>query len=140
MKYTIIIFLLTLISPVFAQSTIKGKVTDAKTGEPILFGTVVVYQDGELIRGTETDFDGNYQIDSLATGMYDIEAAYTGYTASRITGVLAKEAEVVTLDITIQEGLLPSCVVKSINIPIIEQDAFQSGQIYNKDQIRRFGN
>ncbi len=41
---------------------LKGKVTDAETGEAIPFANVILYQDGEKIGGTISDFDGNYRI------------------------------------------------------------------------------
>ena len=48
-------FLLASLTGLVAQTTIEGKVTDAKSGEPILFGTIALYRGGVLITGTETD-------------------------------------------------------------------------------------
>ena len=41
-----------------AQTTLRGKVTDANTGEPLI-GATIVYGKG---KGTATDFDGNYSL------------------------------------------------------------------------------
>ena len=43
---------------VMAQTSLQGKVTDVGSGEPIIFGNVALYQNGNLITGVETDFDG----------------------------------------------------------------------------------
>ena len=68
MKHNRIIFsiplllasLLVLCSPAFAQNTkVKGRVTDAETGEPIPFANV--FFEGTTI-GVSTDMDGNYHI------------------------------------------------------------------------------
>ncbi|RME08971.1 MAG: hypothetical protein D6816_04955, partial [Bacteroidetes bacterium] len=61
-----------------AQTSLKGQVTDADNGQPILFGTVALYKNGVLITGGETDFDGYYSITELDPGTYDVEFSYTG--------------------------------------------------------------
>lgn len=63
----------------FSQSTLSGKVTDADTGEPILFGDVVIYRNGKLVIGEQTDFDGNYIISPIDAGTYDVVFKYVGY-------------------------------------------------------------
>jgi len=66
---------------------IFGTVTDADTGEAILFGNVVVFRNGEVIAGTITDFDGNYSITGLPGGSIDVEFQYVGYSSTRIENV-----------------------------------------------------
>ena len=61
-----------------AQTTLEGKVTDAVTGEPILFGTVALYKNDVLITGTDTDLDGNYFFSDMDPGNYDVEVSYVG--------------------------------------------------------------
>ncbi len=39
------------------NGTIRGTVTDAGTGEPVMFGTVLIQETGV---GTDTDLDGAY--------------------------------------------------------------------------------
>ncbi len=90
----------------FAQTSLQGKVTDVETGEPILFGTVVVYQDGQLITGAETDFDGNYQINSIDAGVYDIEIRYTGYFKIRVLDIIILEGKSNKYNMSIQEGAI----------------------------------
>ena len=74
---------------VIGQNTsLQGKITDQDNGEPILFGTVALMKDGNILTGTETDFDGNYSFSNIDPGTYDIEASYVGYQPTRITGVV----------------------------------------------------
>jgi hypothetical protein len=62
--------------PVYAQETIiKGKVTDAETGEALPF--VNVFYKG-TVSGVSTDFDGYYQIRSAAPND-SLVASYIGY-------------------------------------------------------------
>ena len=63
------------------KGVLKGIVTEKCTGEPLLSCNVVVKQNGEIIGGARTDFDGVYTIKGLAKGTYDIEfsTTYIGY-------------------------------------------------------------
>ena len=73
-----------------AQTTLEGKVTDAKNNESIIYGTIALYRGGVLITGTETDADGNYFLSDVQPGTYDMEASYVGYTTQRQTGIIIK--------------------------------------------------
>ena len=59
--------------------TMKGVVTDKKTGEPLIGCYVVLRQNGQIITGTRTDFDGNYTIKGVKEGIYSVEISYPGY-------------------------------------------------------------
>ena len=85
MKHNRIIFsiplllasLLVLCSPAFAQNTkVKGRVTDAETGEPIPFANV--FFEGTTI-GVSTDMDGNYHIDTRSQTGTQLKFSSIGY-------------------------------------------------------------
>ncbi len=59
--------------------TMKGVVTDQKTGEPLLACYVVLRQNGQIITGARTDFDGNYTIKGVKEGIYSVEISCPGY-------------------------------------------------------------
>ena len=100
-----------------AQTTLEGKVTDAETGEPILFGNVALYRGGNLVTGTQTDFDGNYSFTNIDPGTYDVEASYVGYTPQRQTGVLITAGRANRLDIELTSGvMIDEIEVKTIKI------------------------
>ncbi|MCB9297149.1 MAG: carboxypeptidase-like regulatory domain-containing protein [Lewinellaceae bacterium] len=65
------------------KQLIYGRVADLETGEPILFGSVAAYQNGVLVTGTETDFDGNFQL-WVPPGPTDLEVSYVGYQKQRV--------------------------------------------------------
>ncbi len=74
---TLVFILVSSFTTSFAQSgTIKGRVTDAKTGEG-LPGVNVILK-GKTI-GASTDFDGNYTIANVPAGYYSIYASYISY-------------------------------------------------------------
>ncbi len=64
----------------FAQdASIQGKVTDKETNEPIIYGNIALFKDGNLVTGTDTDFDGNYHLSNLDPGTYDVVASYDDF-------------------------------------------------------------
>ncbi|MBL0099328.1 MAG: carboxypeptidase regulatory-like domain-containing protein [Saprospiraceae bacterium] len=75
---TLIYVLFHLCTTIPENSTIEGKVTDLK-GEPLLFSTVALYQNGVVVKGVETDMDGNYFLSGIKPGTYDMEASIVGY-------------------------------------------------------------
>lgn len=58
------------------NNTIEGKVSDAKTNEPLTF--VSVYLSGTTI-GTSSDKNGNYKIGNIPEGKYTIVVSKVGY-------------------------------------------------------------
>ncbi len=60
----------------FAQYTLKGKVIDAETGDPIAFASV--FLKGKT-SGTTTDFEGNYFLKTSSIGD-SLSVSYLGYT------------------------------------------------------------
>jgi hypothetical protein len=98
---------------VFAQTgIIKGKLTDALTNEPIAFGDVLVLGTD---RGIATDLDGNYQIEGLAPGLYDIRASYLGYKEQTQYEIQVTSARPIEVNFALEEQaeLLDEVVVKA---------------------------
>ena len=66
--------------------TIKGKVTDAITGEALIGAAVRVM---ELpLTGVATDAEGEFSINLAQSGRYTIETSYVGYEPSVLKEVL----------------------------------------------------
>lgn len=77
---------------------LQGIVKDK--GEPIIFGSVAVFRNGVLLRGVETDLEGEYSI--LCQIGDAIEASYVGYTPQRfvVTASMFDESEnIVTIKV-----------------------------------------
>ena len=121
----------------WAQSSLEGKVTDASNGEALLFANVVLFKNGNLITGTQTDLDGNYVFSSVDPGTYDVEASYTGFPTQRQTGVVILAGKAIRLDFKLDNGLLLDVIeVKAYKVPLIEQDNTTQGGIKTAEQIR----
>jgi len=128
-----------LSSAVMAQTSLKGKVTDGENGDPLIFGTVVIYKNGVILTGVTTDDQGNYSIPDIDPGTYDVEASYTGYQPNRIVGVKVLAGKVTTVDVTVSTGggiVLDEVVLTEYKVPLIEQDNTTSGSVITSEQIR----
>lgn len=98
-----ILLMLVMGGDLFAQGqgTIRGRLTDASTGEPVLFANVVIKNTSPLIGG-QSDLDGNYQF-KVEEGVYILEATFVGFANKTIEGVVVKAGEVTVLDFLMEE-------------------------------------
>ncbi len=65
-----------------AIGTIKGKIIDARTKEPIEFANVSISSasDGKIIKGTITDPSGTFVLNNIAAGDYTLSVSFIGYS------------------------------------------------------------
>jgi TonB-dependent receptor len=80
-------------------SGVIGRVTDAKTGEGLIEATIKVVAGGK--KSALTDLDGYYRL-KLPPGTYDLRVFYELYEGRRISNVVVKKGEAVTLDVALE--------------------------------------
>ena len=76
-----IIALLAVAITMSAQGTIKGKVEDGESKEPLSYVTVKVSKAGQskVVKGTVTDMSGGFSVSGLPYGKYDVQMSFVGY-------------------------------------------------------------
>jgi TonB-dependent receptor len=79
--------------------SINGKVIDAGTGEELIGATIVITG---TTTGTITDFDGNFLLNNLAPGQYDISVSYVSYQTQQFKDVVVKEAESTMINVNLE--------------------------------------
>lgn len=91
---------------------ITGTVSDELTGEPIMFGTVVIKENPQS--GTNTDLDGKFSIEA-APGVYTLEFSYIGMSTTIVTEVkvVAGSTEIVNVNMKEDAEILEEIVVKA---------------------------
>lgn len=115
---------------------LKGSVFDGN-GEPFIFATVAIKKSGSLIAGTQTDFDGNYQFDSLSVGTYDVVVRYVGYQTKTVSNINIFINETVILNVELNQGVELHDMNHPYTIPLIELDNTTQGQIFGSWEIQR---
>lgn len=122
---------------VFAQGTMKGQITDAKNGDPLIGANVVAKQDGQIMGGGRTDYDGNYTIKGLQVGKYEIEVSYMGYTTVK-TEINVKASGFTVYNEQLEKSgatQLKEVTIKAQKVPVIDIGAPESGTRLSADDI-----
>ena len=135
-----IVFLVSA-SSIFAQvgsGTLKGKLTDAKTGEPLPFVNIVLQTGSQQVAGGSTDFDGNYTIKPIPPGEYNVLVSYVGYNSKQIQGVVINSSKITFLDIQLESGIkLDEFEVVDYTVPLIDKDGGSSGGTVTREDISK---
>lgn len=79
---------------------IRGVVTDAVTGNPLPFGSVILKNHSPFF-GVTTDSLGRFVFTDLPVGRYDVEASYVEYSPALIREILLTSAKEICIDIAL---------------------------------------
>ncbi len=135
----IFILLLCMIAPFLQeQDTILfGKITEKKSAEAIIGANIILYQNGTMVAGTVSDYDGTYRL-TAAPGTYDVEVTYTGYASKRINGVVVNAGQKNKLDMQLAADMisLDEVVVTEYKVPIITKDNTTQGAVVSGKRTR----
>lgn len=119
MKYSYFVHRLLLFSALcllfsfssFAQ-IIKGKVTDSKTGEPLVGATVTLLQNG-VKKATSVNLNGSYTFKNVKAGSYTVTVNYVGYKSSKnYDGTIGSADEVKIINVNLQDASTEMAEVK----------------------------
>jgi len=75
--FLILIFALTY--SVCQQTSLTGKITDKSSGDPLIGANVVIAGSG-INTGAATNFEGDYKVQNIPEGSYEIKITYIGYS------------------------------------------------------------
>jgi hypothetical protein len=119
MKIQLLFPLLFLSATTFSQTVLAGKVTDGDTKEELIGASVKVMKGGETVKGSITDFNGEFRI-PLDPGIYTIEASFTGYYSSKKDSVQVLSNTINYLNFTMSpDSTLAKVVIREFKIPLI---------------------
>ncbi|NND95009.1 MAG: TonB-dependent receptor plug domain-containing protein, partial [Flavobacteriales bacterium] len=139
LRFVLFTFGILLSASLLAQTgagTLKGKVTDASTGEPLPFANVVVLAGESQIGGGATDFDGNFTIKPIPPGSYNVKCVFVGYNAKIISGVIVKGDKISFQDFKLSSGVnLDEVIVQAYVEPLIDKDGGASGGTVSRADI-----
>ncbi len=130
---------------VFSQTgsgTLKGKIVDKKTKEPISFANIVVEVGGVQVGGSTSDFDGNFQIKPIPPGRVDLKASFVGYKPFMYKGVIIMPDKITFQDLELETSTttLQEIEVVEYKVPLISKDQTTSGGTVTSEEISKMAN
>ncbi|MBL3657520.1 TonB-dependent receptor [Fulvivirga sediminis] len=125
---------------VLSQS-IRGHVTEANTREPLVGASVIVVGT-DPIKGSVTGIDGDFIIENVPIGRYDIQISSMGYETTTLRQVLVSSAKELVLEASLEEStmVMNEIVVKdkfSKDKPLNEM-ATVSARSFSVEETRRY--
>lgn len=84
--------------------TLRGKVTDSESKFPLIGATVSIFADSVFKGGSQTDFEGNYRIENVEVGRYNITVTYIGYRENHLQNIILSSAKETILDIDMEQS------------------------------------
>lgn len=103
--FSFLISVVTLFSQNKITQNIRGKVLDAESQTPLMGVTVFLVSDSSVAKGTVTDDQGNYRLESVAIGKQTLRYSFMGYKTQQSTILLTSARELV-FDISMQEDAI----------------------------------
>ncbi len=130
---------------VFSQTgsgTLKGKIVDKQTKEPISFANIVVEVGGVQVGGSTSDFDGNFQIKPVPPGRVDLKASFVGYKPFMYKGVIIMPDKITFQDLELETSTttLQEIEVVEYKVPLISKDQTTSGGTVTSEEISKMAN
>ena len=108
-KIRLMIGYIALALPLFLQAqpvgNIRGVVTDGASGQALPHVTVVIVNSNPAV-GTMTDADGNFRLNNLPVGRYDIQTSFVGYEPAVFREIMVGSGREAFVEITMLENFL----------------------------------
>jgi hypothetical protein len=113
---------------------LKGKVTDIKTGEPLIGANVVVV--GTSL-GAQTDSKGEFAITNLVAGTYSVKCSFIGYQSVTMQGFRINADLTAELNFQLPlEGLSVKAIEVVASRPLVNKNATNANRITTSEDIQ----
>ena len=67
--------------------SIRGKVIEKSNGVGIAFANIAILDSVTIISGGSSDFNGNFNLNPIKPGIYNVEVSSVGYKTITLKGV-----------------------------------------------------
>ncbi len=141
-----IIFTLSLILCIFTtyaqNSVIKGNIKDKVSETPIIGAVVSMLTDNKLSDGVQSDENGNFILNNIAPGRYQLVIEYIGYKGTTIPNILVTSGKESIIDVGLEEDItvLNEVVVKGQvdKDKTINEMAAISARTFSLEEVSRY--
>lgn len=100
-KLSLLIFIVTSITSYGQSGVIKGSVVDATNNDPIPFANIYIENTNS---GVSSDLDGNYIVEKLKPGLYNITCSFVGYKSKSFSEIIVSSNKPTSLIIKLIES------------------------------------
>ncbi|MCA9732129.1 MAG: TonB-dependent receptor [Deferribacteres bacterium] len=136
--WRILVSFLFLFQVAFSQTgTLRGRVTDSETGEPLIGVNVVVKG---TPRGAATDMEGYYTISKMDVGGYTLKFTMIGYEEKGVTDVFVRNQKTTFTNVVLHAAVLESgeeIVVTARSYFAKDSETPVSTRMLNYEEVRR---
>ncbi|MFZ4463436.1 MAG: carboxypeptidase regulatory-like domain-containing protein [Bacteroidales bacterium] len=124
------------------QGRLQGKVYEKDSREPVAFANIVLENGGTMVGGATSDIDGNYVINPIPPGKYDLKATFVGYNQVTVRGVNITGNQITFYDIVMSSTSINLGTVEVVDyaIPLISKDQTTSGASVTSEEIKKMPN
>lgn len=124
------------------QGRLQGKVYEKDSREPVAFANIILENGGTVVGGATSDFDGNYVINPIPPGKYDLRATFVGYNPVLVKGININGNQITFYDIAMVGTSIDLQTVEVIEykVPLISKDQTTSGASVTSEEIKKMPN
>lgn len=145
MRHPLFLILSLLSLTIQGQGTIRGKITDGQTGESLIGANA--YIEGTT-KGAMADLDGNFSLDGLAPGDYNIIGRFIGYSpVTKTVTIAADEVTLVDFNLFVETFVIEQAAeviakvdrTRDVYMENIKKKSASSIDYISSQQIKRAG-
>ena len=107
MRFLLSLILLFFVSYGIAQDltqSLRGRVIDKDTRQPIPGVNVILMDDSVNLTGTTSDFDGRYTLEKLSIGRHSVQFTFIGYSPQFTNNIIVNSGRQTILDVELEES------------------------------------
>lgn len=128
-----------------AQGAIRGKITDGQTGESLIGANAFI--EGTT-KGAMADLDGNYSLDGLAPGTYNVTGRFIGYAPiTETVTITGDEVSIVNFNLYVETFVIEQAAeviakvdrTRDVYMENIKKKSAASIDYISSQQIKRTG-
>ncbi len=123
-------------APLLAQAgTVSGKITDARTGEPLPYANVVIL--GTQMGNISKD-DGTFTITNVPPGTYELQASYIGYNPVSKSGIAVAAGGKTTADFQLRdEAFKEQEIVVEAKAQLVSKERADTHHSVDREMLRQ---
>ena len=144
MRSLLLLLLIAISSGSFSQSftqTLRGNIVDNQVQQSLIGATIVVMNTNPTL-GASSDEKGNFRIDHVPVGTYNVQVTYIGYEPKMIPNVIISSGKETVLTIEMKESVIEGKEVvvtadKRKDQPLNEMSAV-SARTFSVEETQRY--